>query len=205
MKSRSLVLLLIAGLAFAGTARAALFYSGVQNIPVPVTLDGAYLRITDGTAVGSFPADWNLAPWINPFFGGTEIANSALLRPVITGADRILNLAVGTPINATSNFVAGESGSTTHVGPAANQFQLGSPGIIGFAFKPSVSDPDFYGWLRLTINNVGTGSIVDWGYQTTAGAGVTAGAIGPIPEAGTALFATGVVLACLTRRIRPRR
>lgn len=53
-------------------------------------------------------------PWFNPFFGGVFIANGDLLRPVITGTDQVVNLAAGTMIGATSNFVVGESGSTCY-------------------------------------------------------------------------------------------
>ena len=114
-----------------------------------------------------------------------------------------MNLSSGTVINAASNFVAGESGSATHVGGAANQFQIGTPGIIGFAFETTVGGADYYGWLRTTVNNVGAGTIVDWGYETTAGVPVLAG-LAAVPEPAT--FAAG--LLCLTagmvwrRRVR---
>ena len=159
---KSLVLLLLPCLAFASAARAALVYSGVQNLPIPATLDGTYLRLTDGAVSGTFPASWATAPWLNPFFGGVDIANSPLLRPIITGTDQILNLAVGTVISSASNFVAGESGSSTHVGAGAGQFALGTAGLLGFAFRPTAADPVSYGWLRLIVNNTGPGSIVDW-------------------------------------------
>jgi len=203
------LLLLLACLTWGGGARAALIYSGVQNVPIPLTFDGVYLRSPDGTVSGGFPADWNTAPWINPFFGGVAIANGPLLRPIITGTDQILNLAVGTPIDSGGNFVAGESGSSTHVGAGAGQFALGSPGIIGFAFKPTAADPESYGWLRLIPNNTGPGSIVDWAYQSTPGAAVLAGVIpGPgtalIPEPGSALFGVALLGLTICRRHRHR-
>src|SRR5260221_8777709 len=153
MKSSLLLAIGLAGLAFPGAGRAAVVYSGVQNIPIPVTQDGVYLRISDGAINSTFPANWSTEPWLNPFFGGVDIANSPLLRPVITGSDQILNLAPGTVINSTSNFVAGERGSSTHVGNGPGQFTLGTPGIIGLVFDTSGSSPAQYGWVRLEIDN----------------------------------------------------
>ena len=196
MKMKSLLLsgciACLAGITFPAAARGALMYSGVQNIPIPLTGDGVYLRMSDGATTGAFPANWNTEPWLNPFFGGVDFANSDLLRPVITGADQIVNLSSGTVINAAGNFVAGESGSATHVGGAANQFQIGTPGIVGFVFETTVGGPDYFGWLRMTVNNLGAGSIVDWAYESTAGAPVQAG-ITAVPEPGA--FVAG--LLCL--------
>ena len=181
MKTKSLLLTVFL-ITLTGAARATLMYSGVQNVAVPVTLEGSYLRISDGTTGGAYPANWNTEPWLNPFFGGVDIANSPLLRPVITGTDQIVNLAPGTVIDALSNFVSGESGSSTHVGPAANQFHLGTPGIIGVVFNATVGGPDLYGWVRVDINNSSPGSIIDWAYESTPGTSIMAGQVAPVPE-----------------------
>lgn len=119
---------LCAVLLAAPAAGAPIVYSGIQDFPIPLDAEGAYLQIASGVTAASFPPDWATAPWINPFFGGVYIGNSPLLRPVITGADQILNLAPGTVIGSGSNFVAGESGSTTHLGGGPGQFALNVPG-----------------------------------------------------------------------------
>ena len=186
MKTRILVLLILAA---ASSTQATVTYSGLQNVPIPVDpppvgLEGVYLNIFTGSTTNSFPADWNTAPWINPFFGGVDIANSNLLRPVITGTDQIVNLASGTVIDSASNFVAGESGSSSHVGGAANQFQLDTPGFIGVAFKTTVGGPDYYGWIRVTIRNSSPGTIVDWAYENSPGTSIQAGS-GLLPEPGS--------------------
>ena len=191
--------------ATAATARAALFYSGVQNVPIPFALpaglEGVYLRMSDGATSATSPADWSTAPWLNPFFGGVDVANSPLLRPVITGADQIVNLASGTVIGLGSNFVAGESGSATHVGGAANQFQIGTSGLIGFVFETTVGGPDFYGWLRMNVNNTVPGTIVDWAYDNTAGTPVLAG-ISSVPEPTTVLMGVALCAVSVLRRRR---
>ena len=175
---------ILASVTFTATADAAIVYSGVRNIAIPQTLEGAYLRISDGATSGAFPADWSTAPWLNPFFGGVDIANSPQLRPIITGTSQIVNLAPGTLINSASNFVAGESGSSTHVGPGAGQFTLGTPGIIGLSFNSAVGNPDLYGWIRIAISNSGSGQIVDWAFQSTPGTAIQAGQIAVVPEPG---------------------
>ena len=210
MKARHLLPALIAfAAATASPANAALIYSGVQNVAVPVSFDGVYLRMSDGTVQGTDPGvtAWATEPWINPFFGGVYIGNSDLLRPVVLGIganpEQIVNLASGSTIGLGSNFVAAASGSTTHVGAAANQFQIGTPGLIGFTFKTAPASADYYGWLRLNVDNSVAGSIVDWAYDNTAGTAVQAGVL-PVPEpaeaARIALFALPAVCAIFRRR-----
>lgn len=203
MKLRLLTLALV----FVTTVRghATIQYSGAQNIPIPFDFNGVYLRIDTGVTSAVQPGDWNTAPWMNPFFGGVDIANSDFLRPVITGADQIVKLPGGTTIDGSSNFVAGESGSSTHFGPAANQFQAGSPGYMGFAYRTSAGGPDYYGWLRLQVNNAGAGSILDWAFEDAPTTPIQAGSIGLIPEPGTTLFGLGLCVACVSQRRRIRR
>ena len=200
MKSRLLLFLL---LATATTTRAAIIYSGVQNVPIPLDFEGEYLRIDTGATAGSFPADWSTRPWLNPFFGGVDIGNSPLLRPVITGTDQILNLGLGTTVGNGSNFVAGESGSTTHFGNGPGQFALNTPGYIGITFRSTPSGPDFYGWIDISVNNAGPGNIVSWAYENVSGASILVGDTGAaVPEPGTALFGLACAGLALVRRRR---
>lgn len=200
--------LLAIGMAAGPDAHAALMYSGVRNVAIPFALpagqDGVYVRLSDGITSTSYPGDipWNTQPWLNPFFGGVDIANSPLLRPVITGTDQIVNLAFGTVIDSAGNFVAGESGSSLHVGAAANQFHIGTPGLMGFAFKTAPAGPDYYGWLRMSVNNVGDGNIVDWAYNDAAGTPVIAG-VSAVPEPATAVI--GLALLGVSLLSSPRR
>lgn len=183
MKSQSLILL-IAIVTAAPASRATIVYSGVQDFPIPFDLEGSYLRIDTGATAVALPGDWTTAPWINPYFGGVKIANSPLLRPVITGSSQILNLAVGTVIDGTSSFVAGESGSETHFGLGAGQFALNVPGYMGVTFRSTVSGPDRFGWIELQVSNVGPGKIISWAYENVSAAPIQAGATGVAPEPG---------------------
>ena len=200
---RILPLLLLVAIAPPGRADL-IIYSGQQNIPIPLNFEGIYLRVDTGATSAALPANWDTAPWLNPFFGGVFIANSPLLRPIITGTDQILNLASGAVIDAGSNFVLGESGSTTHVGPAANQFQIDTAGIIGFALKTSVGAPERYGWMGIKIDNTGAGRIIDWAYEDTPGVGIGAG-ITSVPEPSEALVILLLALPCMTLCVRQRR
>jgi hypothetical protein len=200
---RILPLLLLLGIASPGRADL-INYSGPQNIPIPLNFEGIYLRLDTGATSATLPANWDTAPWLNPFFGGVFIGNSPLLRPFITSTDQILNLAIGTVIDANSDFVLGESGSTTHVGPAANQFQIDTPGIIGFALKTSAGAPDRYGWMGIEIDNIGAGRIIDWAYEDTPGTGIIAG-MTSVPEPSDALVILLLALPCMTLCVRQRR
>jgi len=198
MKSR-FILMLLAATAMPAV-RAAIVYSGVRNIPVPLTIEGEYLRPDTGQSVQTMPDDWEGAPWINPFFGGVYIGNSPLLRPVITGTDQILDLSTGTPVDIASNFASGESGSSTHVGSGPGQFPLGVPGYMGFAFRTAPGGPDYYGWMLMVINNTGPGTIVSWAYDDTAGASIKAG--DEVPEPRTCAILGTLGLSALLRRRR---
>jgi hypothetical protein len=197
---RPLLLLLLLASALP-SARASLIYSGIQNVPIPLTFDGVFLRLDTGATSLTAPADFSTAPWINPFFGGVGIANGLLLRPIVTGADQVLNLAPGTAVDANGNFVGGASGSSTHVGLGLGQFALETPGYLGVAFQTSVGGPEFYGWIQLSLDNDAPGRIIDWAYDNVSGTPVRVGATS-VPEPGTALAGLAVGLLALARRTR---
>jgi hypothetical protein len=178
--------------------RSAVTYSGLQDIPIPLDFGGVYLNILSGATDTAQPGTWTSAPWINPFFGGVDIGNSALMRPIITGASQIEKIAAGASIDSAGNFAAGASGSSTHVGLASDQFQLGVPGYLGFAFQPTTGGPTHYGWMQVTISNTGAGAIHDWAFDDLAGSAIEAGAV---PEPGRSfLLLAGLCLAGLRRR-----
>jgi len=63
------------------------------------------------------------------------------------------------------------TGSSTHIGPASNQFTSGENGFIGFQFTPNDTLETFYGWMRVTLNNTGgTGTIHDWAWENSGNA-----------------------------------
>lgn len=196
---RLILLTSAASLLFLATsAPAAVIYSGLQNITIPNDFEGVYFNVITGAATTSPPGNWNSAPFINPFFGGTAIGTSDLLRPVITGADQIENLAYGSVVGPGSMFATAESGSMTHIGVAANQFQFGVEGWLGYAFKSAPGGSTMYGVMRLTLDNSGSGATIhDW-YYDDSGAPVT------VPEAGRGGLMLLASIGYVLRRRRGR-
>ena len=172
--------------------RAAVVYSGIQNISIPQTFGGVYLNIQSGATAFTEPMTWNTEPWLNPFFGGIGMANGVLLRPLVTGANQIVNIAPGGFIGIGGTYGTAPGGSSTHVGPALNQFQPGATGYVGYRFQLTGGGPEYYGWLGMQVNNVGAGTIIDWAFQDVSGETVAAGSISAVPEPGCAVF--GIVL-----------
>jgi PEP-CTERM motif len=202
MNSRPLCVLPLL-LAATATLHASIDYSGIQNVSIPLTLDGVYLRLDTGATASTQPGNFTTTPWLNPFFGGVGIGSSPLVRPIITGTDQILNLAPGTLIDSTSNFLSGPGGSSTHVGPGAGQFALETPGYIGVAFSSSVGGPEYYGWLQVSLDNDSAGRIISWAYENVAGTPIRVAATATsVPEPGTALAGLAVGAVALGRRRR---
>lgn len=165
-------------------SRGAVIYSGYQDIAVPLNFDGVYLNLVTGATSSVEPADWATGPWINPFFGGVYLTNEALVRPVITGTDQAVNLSAGTSISAASTFASGAGGSTTHVGTAPDQFQVGIAGNLGFQFQSAPAAANRYGWMNLTVSNTGAGMINGWAYDDTSGSIVVGNIMQSAPVAG---------------------
>lgn len=181
-------------LATAVPASAAVVFSGSQDIAVGFDPNGAYLNISTSVVTVMEPANWETSPTINFFFGGVGIGTDALLRPVTDGSGRVLNLALGTTVDGSLTFAGSPNGSATHIGPAADQFQLGESGYLAFSFKLDAGDPDFhYGWLRFTPSTSGGATIGSWGYESVAGQSITVGAV-PEPSSFALLALSGLAL-----------
>jgi len=75
------LLLLVLPFAFQLNLNGAVVYSGIQNIPIPTTFDGIYINLDNSATSGSTILGWD----INPFFGGTGMANSTTFQPARTG------------------------------------------------------------------------------------------------------------------------
>ena len=156
--------------------RAAVVYSGLQNLGIPTDIAGTgiYLdldAVLTGTDDNSPPADWD----INPFYGGVGVANSPAFQPVRDGAGNmapILGLAVGVQVDVTRLFSTGNGGSDTHLG---TQFTAGQEGYLGFKFTTNAATGPYYGWMRVVFTGNTAGALIkDWAYENGGGAIVTA-------------------------------
>ena len=78
-----------------------------------------------------------------------------------------------------------------------DSFTPGVEGYIAFELNPG-STPAQYGWLRVTLNDDGTGGLIhDYVLSTEEGDIVT---VGVIPEPGSLLLCAAGALAFLRRR-----
>ena len=92
MKPRHSTLSGLVILALAGTAVADVYYSKFQNITIPTDYAGVYPDVDGGngwnTNLFSPVSGWD----INPYFGGSTVANSPTFRPVCMGFAALLGL-----------------------------------------------------------------------------------------------------------------
>ena len=173
----------VLALALASAAPAATFYSGLQDIAIPTDFNGVYLDLDTGTTfqgtTTGAPGGWD----INLFFGGAGIANSPSFQPVRTGTgnlDAITKLEEGTLVSSGQTYSSGFGGSgdeNQHIGPAAMQFQPAQDGYLGLKFTKNGSSTVLYGWMRFSLSNNDTGSVIrDWGYDDS-GASIHVGRV----------------------------
>lgn len=198
---------LILAMLLAATAagEGAIYYSGVREINIPTNDNGVSIRMSDGFVTLSPVSNLDGASWINFFFSGTGIASSTLLRPVITappsgnGDGLVLKKLALEDIGAADHFASGANGSENHVGAGVHQFQVGVPGYIGFAMRSTAGGPANYGWIRVTFNELSTGTVHDWAYEQSAGVSIQAGAV-PEPETWTLATLAAASLLGVRRR-----
>ena len=196
-----------AALCLAGAAAADVVYSGPVNFVCAVDIDGCYINVQTNTL--SNGPDSGVPGWdVNPYSsaGGMNFFNSTgggqMRYPGVTTGPAG-NLALGTSIGATGSF----NTSTTGVvfGSAAGNWQYSAENVIGFKFVSSAGTTH-YGWMRFLMGAAGsagtsmTRTVVDYGYESTAGVSILAGA-GAVPAPG-ALALLGVAGLAGKRRRR---
>ena len=151
------------------SSRAAVVYSGFQNLGIPTDSAGTgiYLDVDGGftgTDDNSPPVGWD----INPFYGGVGVANSPAFQPVRNGTGNmnpILRLAVGVKVGITRLFSTGYGGSDSHLG---TQFFAGQEGYLGFKFTTNAGILPYYGWMRVIFTGNTAGAVIkDWAYENT--------------------------------------
>ena len=174
----------------AAAANAAVVYSGVINFVCAVDIDGAYINVETGllsNGPGTGVPGWDVNPYSTG--GGMNFFNSTgggqMRYPGVTTGPAG-NLALGTSIGSTGSF----NTATTAVvfGSAAGNWQYSAENVIGFKFV-GADTLTHYGWMRFLMGAAGssgtaaTRTVVDYGYESTAGASILAGA-GAVPAPG---------------------
>ncbi|OYV06249.1 MAG: hypothetical protein CFE26_07325, partial [Verrucomicrobiales bacterium VVV1] len=203
MKPRHSTIIGLATLALAGTAVADVYYSNFQNIAIPANYAGVYLDVQTGasnTNMFSPQAGWD----INPYFGGSTLANSPGFQPVRSGTgslDSVLNLSFGSTVGSGSTYSTfvqgpggqnpgqpGYGGSETHMGAGVGQFVSGTEGYLGFRLNGTD-----YGYMRVVLTNNSGGAVIkDWAYDTS-GASVVVGGIRQVGQ--DVILSSGFTLA----------
>lgn len=161
-------------------AQAAVLYSGLKNLVIPTGQVGIYLDLDTGITGfddNAPPTGWD----INPFFGGSAIANNTVFQPVRMGTgneDAVRKLGAGSAVSGSAVFSSGFGGSgdvNQHLGAGANQFQAGAEGYLGFKFTTNAAAGPYFGWMRLVLTGNLAGALIkDWAYENSGAAIVTA-------------------------------
>ncbi len=184
-----------AAVAVAGSANAAIVYSGAVNLVVTDANDGWYLNVETGAYTNNndsgwdlnfYPGYWhNLTIWTDNWAGVQRVWGS----PDNTHN----NLAAGT---AVSNMATFDGVSHSTVGNGPGEWTPNSTGFIGVEFRAADS-LTHYGWVRMAIGaNALDFTIVDFAYESTAGQYINTGQV-PAPGA---LALIGLAGLCTRRR-----
>ena len=195
-----------------GSSNAAIVYSGVLNFSCAVDIDGCYINVETGqlsNGPGSGVPGWDVNPYSTS--GGMNFFNSTgggqMRRPGVT-TGTAGNLALGTVIGTAGSYntSTGNVYGTTAATGLNGGWTYGSENIIGFRFV-AASGATHYGWMRFLMgaigsaglgNNAPTRTVVDFAYESVAGASILAGDTG-IPAPG-ALALLGVAGLASRRR-----
>lgn len=178
------------------STEAAVVWSGPQNIAVNQGFSSNFNLDGDGFD------DITLKNYVfggGNYQGATVIFGPGKLVGFQPGLAYVSALTAGAPINA-GTLGPTFFGSMAYgaVNPNA-QFNNATDAFVGLSFPAGGNT--YYGWLRVDVNNAaGTLLVKDWAYESTAGAGIAAGA-GIVPEPGTlGLLAAGSAGVAMLRR-----
>ena len=192
----------------AAAANAAVVYSGVLNFACAVDIDGCYINVETNTlsnGPGTGVPGWDVNPYRSSTGSGMNFFSPTGGGFVTSGSAQPRNLLAGTYIGSAEAFISGAS--DVRFGPVANGYdwQYGTNNLFGFRFV-AASGATHYGWMRFLMGsqpatgNLVTRTVVDFGYESVAGASILAGA-GTVP-APSALALLGVAGLAGSRRRR---
>jgi len=185
----------------ASGAQAAIVYSGVVNIAIPLNIDGVYLNMVTGATgtSGAGTAGWDINPYSSTgltwFLPSTPAASHGLVRGAGSSTTQVDNLGgAGFYLSYLIDGAASQSygaGTNQTTGTTAFVFNS-SNNIVGLRFFNESTGAINYGWMRLSLSagfNT-TRSIVEYAYENS-GTGIIAGNI-PAPGALAVLGLAGL-------------
>ena len=182
-----------------GSANAAIVYSGVINFACAIDIDGTYINVETAqlsNGPGSGVPGWDVNPYRSTTGSGMNFFSptGGGMVSAASGVGSALNLAGGASIGSTSNFSS--STATIAFGAAAGQWQYGANNLVGFRFVSSAGTTHS-GWMRFLMGsqpasgNLVTRTVVDFAYESVAGASIGAGVV-PAPGAIALLGLAGL-------------
>jgi MYXO-CTERM domain-containing protein len=182
-----------------GSANAAIVYSGVINFACAIDIDGTYINVETAqlsNGPGAGVPGWDVNPYRSTTGSGMNFFSptGGGMVSAASGVGSALNLAGGASIGSTSNFSS--STATIAFGAAAGQWQYGANNLVGFRFVSSAGTTH-YGWMRFLMGsqpasgNLVTRTVVDFAYESVAGASIGAGVV-PAPGAIALLGLAGL-------------
>lgn len=190
-------------LLMASQTHAVVIYSGVVNLAIQASTNGLYLNVVTGannlpgSTAGSTVPGWDINLYGGAGLGFFNPATPTGGAYVVSSGTTVANLASGTLVNAASTY---SSGGTTLV----SQWNLSSANnLFGFRFVNEADSQVYFGWARFSLSSTitGTRSLVEYAYESVAGVGIAAGAIGPVPELTTfGMMGAGLAGLILVRR-----
>jgi hypothetical protein len=176
------------------SAQADVVYSGTVNIPVATTFNGTWLNLVDGTVaqdVGSGPAGWDVNVWVT---GGTSWRLFANANGTSADGGTAVTTSGGT---TASIFTSGQLiDSSAFYSTSAGVVPALGTNVYGLRLFNEGSSSIHYGWIRLDLAaGPLSGSIVDYGFESSPDVGIPALAGVPEPTTLTAVAALGTLVA----------
>ena len=181
-------------------ADAYIVWSGIININIPSTADGVYLNLITGQVGTSGVSGWDVNPSSSSGLTFWAPAGGGYVSGLGSNPNLVDNLAFNTVIGAGQSFSSGEAGIETG---GSTKFNLSSTqNLIGFQFVNEATGQTHYGWMRMQLwkgPGVQPRAIVEYAYESVAGASINAGLI-PAPGALALLACAGLMSVRRRRR-----
>ena len=178
------------------SANAAVVSSGPVSIAVPATIDGVYLNVLTGAtgSAGSAVAGWDINPYSSTTLtfntpAAADTGGVVRLGSATTANTSVANLATGVLVgNLPGMWFSTGLASASTTAPVGRPFLLNSSNnFVGFRFLNEATNSIHYGYLRFQIGAaLTTRTIIEYGYESVAGASILVPAPGAVALLGVA-------------------
>lgn len=172
-------------------ADAGIVWSGIVNINIPSSIDGMYLNVITGQTGSSAMTGWDLNPYSASNLSFFSPTGGGVVRGLGSSGSLVDNLPYLTVIGSGQSF---GSGSVETTGATAMNLNS-SENLLGFRFVNEATGGTHYGWMRIQFTGTSFSqprAIVEYAYESTAGASIQAGVI-PAPGALALVGAAGLL------------